>query len=91
LLKEFGLVQEHRLGEEHGHFETVTDSRHYHFTCNQCGRVIEFEAPAVSEVAEELAEREGLRIDEIHLFIGGRCASCALGGSGSAQGTNGVS
>ena len=76
LLKEMGLVQEHSLGEEHGHFETVQDEFHYHFTCTQCGRVIEFEAPAVMEIVESLAKREGVQVEEIHLLLSGRCASC---------------
>jgi Fe2+ or Zn2+ uptake regulation protein len=76
LLKEMGLVQEHRLGEEHGHFETLKDEPHYHFTCNECGQVIEFEAPVVMEIVQDLAAREGLRVDEVHLFVRGQCASC---------------
>jgi len=80
LLKELGLVQEHRLGEEHSHFEAAQEALHYHFTCRDCGRVIEFEAPEVLEAVQALVEREGLQVDEVHLFVGGRCAACRSAG-----------
>ncbi|MBN1400812.1 MAG: transcriptional repressor, partial [Anaerolineae bacterium] len=76
LLKELGLVEEHRLGEDHGHYETVRDEPHYHFTCLRCGQVIEFDAPLVAQIERELSAREGLRIVSTHLHISGTCARC---------------
>ncbi|MEW5873398.1 MAG: transcriptional repressor [Chloroflexota bacterium] len=77
LLKEIGLVEEHRLGEEHGHFEAVADAPHYHFTCLKCRRVIEFEAPLVDQVIGELVERHGIQVVEAHLNVSGYCAACS--------------
>lgn len=76
LLKETGLVQEHTLGEDHRHFETPPDIPHYHFTCQQCGRVIEFEAPQVSEVVQMLCQSQGLQVTSIHLLLSGKCDRC---------------
>lgn len=76
LLKDLGLVEEHRLGEGHAHFEAVQENPHYHFTCLGCGCVIEFDAPEVDEVAQNVGEREGLRITDIHLFLSGYCDEC---------------
>ncbi len=76
LLKDIGLVQEHRLGEEHGHFEPAQETPHYHFNCLKCRRVIEFESPAVAEVVQSLIEREGIRVVEAHLSLSGYCAEC---------------
>ncbi len=76
LLKNVGLVEEHRLGEDHAHFEAVQEDPHYHFTCLRCGRVIEFDAPQVMEVMQELRERYGLCITDVHLFLSGYCARC---------------
>lgn len=76
LLKEIGLVQEHRLGQDHGHFEASPTDPHYHFTCLRCQRVIEFDAPQVKMIAQDLSEREGLRITDIHLLLSGYCAQC---------------
>ncbi|HHS98321.1 MAG TPA: transcriptional repressor [Chloroflexi bacterium] len=76
LLKEIGLVEEHRLGEGHAHFEAVQEVPHYHFTCLGCGRVIEFDAPQIAQVVRALSEREHLRITDVHLFLTGYCAQC---------------
>ncbi len=45
VLKEMGRVEEHGLGEDHGHYEAVHDRPHYHFACLGCGKAIEFDAP----------------------------------------------
>ena len=76
VLKEAGLVEEHRLGEEHAHFEAVQETPHYHFTCLRCGRVTEFDAPQVAHVVQELSGREGVHVAEVHLFLSGYCAEC---------------
>jgi Fe2+ or Zn2+ uptake regulation protein len=76
LLKELGLIQEHRLGEEHSHYEITRETLHYHFACTQCGRVIEFEAPEVTEATIRLQSEEGVQINEIHLLVHGRCKTC---------------
>jgi len=76
LLEELGLVEEHRLGEGHSHYEAVQDEPHYHFTCRRCGRVLEFDTPLVSRVARELGEREGVRVTKAHLHLMGYCEDC---------------
>ena len=76
LLKRLGLVAEHSLGEDHGHFEAASAAPHYHFTCLRCKRVIEFEAPAVMQIVRKLAEQEGLQVTETHLTLSGYCRDC---------------
>lgn len=76
LLKSLGLVQEHSLGEEHGHFEITHPEPHYHFTCLGCHRVIEFESPAIARAMQRLAEHMNLRIEETYLSLRGYCAEC---------------
>jgi Fe2+ or Zn2+ uptake regulation protein len=77
LLVDMGLVQEHSLGEEHGHFESIqNEAHHYHFSCANCGKVIEFEAPAVMEIIQTLIDEQGVEVEDIHLFIKGYCAQC---------------
>ena len=83
LLKEMGLVEEHRLGEDHAHYEAVQDVPHYHFTCLGCGRVIEFDAPQVVQVVQSLSKRENLRITDVHLFLTGYCERCQKEQGGS--------
>ena len=76
VLREIGLVEEHRLGEDHGHYEAVREEPHYHFTCLRCGKVIEFDAPLVAQVEQELCEQEGVRVISTHLHVSGYCAQC---------------
>jgi Fe2+ or Zn2+ uptake regulation protein len=76
LLKSLGLVAEHSLGEDHGHFEATPSAPHYHFTCIKCKRVIEFEAPAVKEIVHGLTEQQGLQVTETHLTLSGYCREC---------------
>ena len=75
MLREIGLIEEHRLGEDHGHYERARDQPHYHFTCLRCGKVIEFEAPLVAEIEQKL-EQQGMRILDTHLHVSGYCAQC---------------
>jgi len=76
LLKEIGLVEEHRLGEGHAHFETTQETPHYHFTCSGCGCVIEFDAPQVAEALRRLSKQKGLQVTGAHLLVTGLCAQC---------------
>jgi Fe2+ or Zn2+ uptake regulation protein len=76
LLKAMGLVEEHHLGEDHGHFETIQGKPHYHFTCLGCGLVVELEAPRVTEAARLLCAAEGLQVTDINLHLKGYCQQC---------------
>lgn len=76
VLKEMGLVEEHSLGEEHAHFEAVRDQPHYHFVCLGCGRVIEFDAPQMAQIEQDVSEREGVCVADVHLRLSGYCAQC---------------
>jgi Fe2+ or Zn2+ uptake regulation protein len=76
VLKEMGLVEEHRLGEEHSHYEPVRDEPHYHFTCRHCGRVIEFETPLVERIRKELSDKKGVSVLAAHLHVSGYCSDC---------------
>jgi Fur family ferric uptake transcriptional regulator len=81
VLKEMGLVEDHTLGEDHAHFEAVSETPHYHFACLKCGQVMEFDAPQVMQVVRALSEREGLQVTDVHLLLSGYCAQCRTGGT----------
>jgi Fe2+ or Zn2+ uptake regulation protein len=76
VLREIGMVEEHRLGEDHGHYEAVRQEPHYHFTCLRCGKVIEFDTPLVAQIEQVLREQEGVRVTGAHLHVSGYCAQC---------------
>ena len=76
LLREIGMVEEHRLGEDHGHYEAVRQEPHYHFTCLRCGKVIEFDTPLVAQIEQALREQEGVQVTSTYLHVSGYCALC---------------
>lgn len=76
MLKETGLVVENRLGENHGHFETMQESPHFHFTCQKCGRVLELPAGPVLEAIQKVCSLHHLRVDEVSLHLNGLCPDC---------------
>jgi Fe2+ or Zn2+ uptake regulation protein len=85
-LKRIGLAEEHRLGEDHGHFEAAHTSKpHYHFSCMGCGRVVEFEAPQVMQLARSLCQTENLQVLEVHLDLRGYCEQCRPAGAGCGE------
>jgi Fe2+ or Zn2+ uptake regulation protein len=81
-LKGLGLVEENRLGEEHGHYEAVRSGPHFHFTCRACGAVVEFDAPEIVRLSGRLRRKAGLRVDRVQLALSGRCARCIRAGNG---------
>ena len=87
VLREIGLVEENRLGEDHGHYEAVRDEPHYHFTCLRCGKVIEFDTSLVAQIERELGEQEGVRAVSSHLLVSGYCAQCRGIADGSTRGS----
>jgi Fe2+ or Zn2+ uptake regulation protein len=86
VFKEMGLIEEHRLGQEHSHYESVRDEPHYHFTCLNCGRVTEFDTPLVAQIEQELSERTGVRVTSAHLHLSGYCPQCQDNAKGHDNG-----
>jgi Fe2+ or Zn2+ uptake regulation protein len=76
VLQEVGLVEEHRLGEDHRHYEAVRDRPHYHFACLRCGKVIEFDTPLVAQIGQQLSAQKGVRVADVRLHVRGYCAQC---------------
>jgi len=76
LFKLLGIVEEHQFGENHGHFETIQGSPHYHFTCLECGQVSEFSAPEVEALARRLCQKEGRNLEQVTLELAGVCSAC---------------
>jgi Fe2+ or Zn2+ uptake regulation protein len=77
VLKEVGIVQERRLdreGQKH-HYEMAAQA-HYHFTCLECGRVIEFEAPLIEQACDELAKQLNLEVVHTRIHLDGYCPDC---------------
>jgi len=76
LLKKEGIVEGHRLGESHAHYEAAGDFPHVHFTCLKCGRVIEFKNPLLGRLKSELRRKLKADVREFHAHARGFCARC---------------
>jgi Fe2+ or Zn2+ uptake regulation protein len=63
-----------REGQKH-HYE-VAAKAHYHFTCLECGQVIEFESPLIEQASDDLAEELGVEVVHTRVHLDGYCPDC---------------
>jgi len=77
MLTESGVVQEHKFGDGHTRYE-LADSEHHHdhLICLECGKITEFEEPAIEELQERVAARHGFQVQAHKHELYGRCADC---------------
>ncbi|MGQ9631284.1 MAG: Fur family transcriptional regulator [bacterium] len=77
LLKEKGLIQEHRFGDGHRFYESnVGTKSHYHFECIGCGRIVKFESCEVDDLIDGIADANDFSVEEKHLKLVGYCGDC---------------
>jgi Fe2+ or Zn2+ uptake regulation protein len=77
-LEQEGLVSARRFAEQHRQerFDPALPSEHFHFVCNQCQRVIEFDEPLTEMVKTRFAAEHGASIETISLVLYGVCEQC---------------
>jgi len=75
LFRDLGLVSETDLGGGVRHFE-LSDRRHHHLICRDCGAVSELEDRLVAPLRTAIANRHGFDAGIDHLALFGRCRSC---------------
>jgi Fur family ferric uptake transcriptional regulator len=78
LLSSMGLLRELELAEGGRRFELAghKERLHHHLVCVRCGRIEEFESPAVLEAAEAAAHQHGFRLLEGVLNVRALCPVC---------------
>jgi Fe2+ or Zn2+ uptake regulation protein len=78
ILKEMGLVDQRYFARDHKRevYEPINKPEHYHFTCVQCGNVLEFETQRILQARSELEENEGVNLTHVCICFEGYCASC---------------
>ena len=83
-LRQAGLVELRYFGPgpDHEHYEATGRPEHYHFTCTRCGRVFEFESPAVERLLDDLTRRNHWEIQRATFTLEGWCPDCAQVGQG---------
>ena len=75
LLKEEGEVLELDLAGSLRRFDGDTRS-HYHFRCEQCGRVFDVDEPVDMERDERVAKKTGFKVFHHILEFRGLCLDC---------------
>jgi Fur family ferric uptake transcriptional regulator len=77
MLTESGVVQEHKFGDGHTRYE-LSDAEHHHdhLICLDCGKITEFEEPAIEELQDRVAARYGFQVQAHKHELYGRCADC---------------
>lgn len=79
VLKQAGLVEQRYFARDHGreYYESSAGSEHYHFTCQVCGKVVEFSTPLIARARADLQLLHGVHVRHACICFEGVCAQCA--------------
>jgi Fur family peroxide stress response transcriptional regulator len=75
VLRGEGAISELNINGTMGRYEEK-QSRHYHFQCEQCGRVYDLDEPVNNEINERIAKRTGFKISYHQMEFRGLCKDC---------------
>jgi len=75
VLQDEGGITELRFDGTVGRYE-VKQKSHYHFRCEQCGRVSDIDMPVNMELDQQAANLTGLKISCHQLEFRGLCKDC---------------
>ncbi len=75
VFREVGLVTELTYGDASSRFDAnMTD--HYHAICNQCGKIVDFQYPVLSDVEQVAQLKTGFAVESHRMEIYGTCEEC---------------
>ncbi|MBE9501051.1 MAG: transcriptional repressor [Dehalococcoidia bacterium] len=75
LLKQEGEILELDLASTQSRFDGNQQS-HYHFRCEQCGRIFDVDEPVDKEIDERVAQKTGFKVSHHRLEFRGLCKDC---------------
>jgi Fe2+ or Zn2+ uptake regulation protein len=78
VLEEEGAVIELNVDGTVGRYEIRQDN-HYHFICNQCGRIFDLNGPVETKLNVKFAKKTGFKITHHQLEFRGLCKDCQRG------------
>lgn len=78
LLVEHDLVERVDVGDGVSRFERVLPSgeHHHHLVCDQCGRLVAFDDPALERAIHRVSSRLGARVNRHEVVLRGSCGDC---------------
>ena len=77
LLAKAGLAEERRFEDGFTRFEYKKPNAHHdHLICTGCGSIIEFENEGIEALQQDVASKNGFKVQSHKLEIYGLCAEC---------------
>ena len=78
LLADHGLVERVAVGPGQARFERTHPGgeHHHHLVCDQCGRLVAFDDPALEQAIDDLSDRLGIRVEHHDVVLRGACERC---------------
>jgi len=77
LLSEAGLAEERRFEDGFTRFEYKNPNTHHdHLICTGCGNIFEFENESIEALQQDVARKNGFKVQSHKLEIYGLCAAC---------------
>ena len=75
-LVDAGLLRRLEIGPRMCYEHDYGYPQHEHMHCNQCGKVIEFQSPAVEAALQEIAREHHFQVAGHSFIVRGTCADC---------------
>jgi Fur family transcriptional regulator, ferric uptake regulator len=78
LLVEHGLVERVNVSRDLSRYERALPGgeHHHHLVCDQCGRLVAFDDPALERAIDHVSQRLGARVEHHDVTLRGACADC---------------
>jgi Fur family ferric uptake transcriptional regulator len=79
LLSDHGLVERVAVGPGVTRFERSTpghEHHHHHLVCEECGRLVAFDDPALERAIHNASKRLGVRVEHHEVLLRGSCEDC---------------
>lgn len=76
-----GIVSELNVGRDFKYYESTRDAGTFkgHIVCDNCDKIIEFDAPFMDWYGRAIAKKNGLKFISQHLQITAHCPKCGCG------------
>ena len=79
LLSDHGLVERVPVGPGVTRFERSMpggEHHHHHLVCEDCGRLVAFDDPALERAIDGVGRRLGVRVEHHEVLLRGSCSDC---------------
>ncbi len=72
-----GIAEERRFADGYTRYEyKAAEGHHDHLICTRCGDIVEFENERIEALQQDVAKRNGFRVESHKLEIYGLCSAC---------------